>query len=233
MGQIIIIVSADGEWRATTPLFPGVEVNYSPLGEWFTTPIAGEEIIVFHGGWGKVHAAASAEYVIEKWRPDLIINFGTCGGFKGQVNQYDTVLVKKAIVYDFISLIGPPDEGIKKFTSDIDLDWIKKPPTPVKIVSILSGDRDLIPEDIPRLREKFGGSVCDYESAPTAWVCARNKTKVLILRGVSDLVDPSGGEAYDGTANVWFEATKKVISNLFNILPLWIKYFREETKSSL
>ena len=228
MGNIVIIVSADGEWRATTPLFPGVEINTSPLGEWFTTPIAGEQAIIFHGGWGKIHAAASTEYVIEKWRPDLIINFGTCGGFKGQVNRFDTVLVKKTIVYDFISLIGPPDEGIKKFTTDIDLDWVKKPPTPVKIVSILSGDRDLIPDDIPRLREKFRGSVCDYESAPTAWVCARNNTKVLILRGVSDLVDPSGGEAYDGTANAWFEATKKVISNLFSILPTWIKYFREQ-----
>jgi nucleoside phosphorylase len=141
----------------------------------------------------------------------------------------DTVLVNKAIVYDFISLIGPPDEGIKKFTTDIDLNWVKQPPTPVKIVSILSGDRDLIPEDIPRLREKFGGSVCDYESAPTAWVCSRNNTKVLILRGVSDLVDTSGGEAYDGTANVWFEATKKVISDLFSILPIWVTYFRKQT----
>ena len=106
---------------------------------------------------------------------------------------------------------------------------MKKPPTPVKIVSILSGDRDLVPEDIPRLREKFDGMVNDYESAPTAWVCARNNTKVLILRGVSDLVDTSGGEAYDGTANAWFEATKKVISGLFRILPVWVTYFRSRT----
>jgi len=228
MGRIVVIVSADGEWRATTPLFPKVKMNTSPLGEWFITTIAGEEVTVFHGGWGKIHAAASAEYVIEKWRPDLIINLGTCGGFKGQVNRFDMVLIKKAIVYDFVSLIGPPDEGIKKFTTDIDLDWVKNPPTPVKLVSILSGDRDLIPEDIPHLRDKFGGMVNDYESAPTAWVCARNKTKVLILRGVSDLVDTSGGEAYDGTANVWFEATKKVISGLFNILPAWVTYFRKQ-----
>jgi len=226
MGRIVVIVSADGEWRATTPLFPGVEMKSSPLGEWFTTPVAGEEVIVYHGGWGKVHAAASAEYVIEKWHPDLIINFGTCGGFRGAIERYDTVLVKKAIVYDFVSLIGPPDEGIKKFTTDIDLNWVKKPPTPVKPVTILSGDRDLIPEDIPRLREKFGGMVNDYESAPIAWVCARNNAKLLILRGVSDLVDTTGGEAYDGTATLWFEATKRVISDLFKILPAWVTYFR-------
>jgi adenosylhomocysteine nucleosidase len=228
MGRIVVIVSADGEWRASTPLFPNAKMNNSPLGEWFTTPVAGEEVIVYHGGWGKEHAAASTEYVIEKWHPDLVINFGTCGGFKGQVNRFDTVLVEKAIVYDFISLIGPPDEGIKKFTTEIDLGWVKKPPTPVKRVHILSGDRDLIPEDIPKLREKFNGMVNDYESAPTAWVCARNSTKVLILRGVSDLVDKSGGEAYDGTATAWFEATKQVMSGLFTILPAWVTYFRTQ-----
>jgi adenosylhomocysteine nucleosidase len=228
MGRIVVIVSADGEWRATTPLFHNIKMNNSPLGEWFTTSVAGEEVIVYHGGWGKEHAAASTEYVIEKWHPDLVINFGTCGGFKGQVNRFDTVLVEKAIVYDFVSLIGPPDEGIKKFTTKIDLDWVKKPPTTVKRVHILSGDRDLIPEDIPRLREKFNGMVNDYESAPTAWVCARNNTKVLILRGVSDLVDKSGGEAYDGTATAWFEATKKVMSALFVILPDWVAYFRKQ-----
>jgi len=228
MGRIVVIVSADGEWRATTPLFPNAKIKDSPLGEWFTTPIAGEEVIVYHGGWSKEHAAASTEYVIEKWHPDLVINFGTCGGFKGQVNRFDHVLVEKAIVYDFVSLIGPPDEGIKKFTTEIDLGWVKKPPTTVKRVHILSGDRDLIPEDIPRLREKFNGMVNDYESAPTAWVCARNKTKVLILRGVSDLVDKSGGEAYDGTATAWFEATKKVMSSLFAVLPDWVTYFRKQ-----
>ncbi len=228
MGRIVVIVSADGEWRATTPLFPNVKMNDSPLGEWFTTPVAGEEIIVYHGGWGKEHAAASTEYVIENWHPDLVINFGTCGGFKGQVNRFDTVLVEKAIVYDFVSLIGPPDEGIKKFTTEIDLSWIQKPPTHVKRVHILSGDRDLIPEDIPILREKYNGMVNDYESAPIAWVCARNKTRVLILRMVSDLVDKSGGEAYDGTATAWFEATKKVMSGLFAILPDWVAYFRTQ-----
>jgi len=228
MGRIIIIVSADGEWRATTPLFPKAELKSSPLGEWFTTWAGDEEVIVFHGGWGKVHAAASAEYIINIWHPDLIINFGTCGGFRGAIERFDTVLVKKAIVYDFVSLIGPPDEGINKFTTDVDLSWVKKAPTPVTPVTILSGDRDLVPEDIPKLKEKFGGMVNDYESAPIAWVCARNNSKVLILRGVSDLVDKSGGEVYDGTATLWFEATKRVMSDLFKILPAWVTYFRAQ-----
>ena len=228
MGRIVVIVSADGEWRATIPLFPKAKLKSSPLGEWFTTSSGGEEVIVYHGGWGKVHAASSVEYVINTWHPDLIINFGTCGGFRGAIERFDTVLVKKAIVYDFVSLIGPPDEGIKKFTTDIDLTWVKKPPTHVKPVTILSGDRDLVPEDIPKLKEKFGGMVNDYESAPIAWVCARNNAKVLILRGVSDLVDKSGGEVYDGTATLWFEATKRVMSDLFKVLPAWISYFRAQ-----
>ena len=39
----------------------------------------------------------------------------------------------------------------------------------------------------------------DWESGAIAWVAARNQTRCLILRGVTDLVGEAGDEAYDGT----------------------------------
>lgn len=227
MGKIVVVVSADGEWKVIHSLFPNAEYKHSPLGEWFFTQVVGEEVVFFHGGWGKVHAAASTEYIAKTWSPDLVINIGTCGGFRGSVKRNEVILVKRAVVYDFISRIGPPDEGIIKFTTDIDVSWIKHYPIQVTPATIVSGDRDLVPEDIPQLKKKYGAIVGDYESAPIAWVCARNNVKLLILRGVSDLVGPSGGEAYDGTTVIWSEAAKLIITNLVESLPAWVKLLRE------
>lgn len=31
------------------------------------------------GGWGKIDAAAAAQYGISRWQPSVVINLGTCG----------------------------------------------------------------------------------------------------------------------------------------------------------
>ena len=44
------------------------------------------------GGWGKIDAAASAQYAISRWRPSIVVNLGTCAGISGQIDKFDTVL---------------------------------------------------------------------------------------------------------------------------------------------
>jgi hypothetical protein len=58
----------------------------------------------------------------------------------------------------------------------------------------------------------------DWESGAIARVASRNETRVLILRGVSDLV----GEEY-GRPEVFEEAAKTIMRHLFDVLPTWIE----------
>ncbi|RPI83169.1 MAG: hypothetical protein EHM41_16570 [Chloroflexi bacterium] len=44
---------------------------------------------------GKISAAASTQYIIDRWNPDLLINLGTCGGFEGCIERGAVVLVEK------------------------------------------------------------------------------------------------------------------------------------------
>ena len=77
------MVSATSEWRALEVLYPGALRRRSPFGGWFVTPepVVGLATAVVHGGWGKIAAAASAQYVIDRFAPQLLVNLGTCGGF--------------------------------------------------------------------------------------------------------------------------------------------------------
>jgi adenosylhomocysteine nucleosidase len=140
----------------------------------------------------------------------------------GPVEGSDIVLAERAVVYDVISQIGSTNKAIKYFSSDIDLSWLKEPyPIPVHRGTIVSGDRDILPGDIPGLKEKYGAKVGDWESGSISFVCRHNNVKLVILRGVSDLVGSDGGDVY-GERVVWVEAAERIIRKLIDSLPGWL-----------
>jgi len=227
--EVVVVVSANMEWRAIGRMFPHVSKQVSTFGEWFVTTVGRDTrtILLFHGGWGKIAAAASTQYVIQHCSPSLIINLGTCGGFQGKVDQGAIILVDRTVVYDIHEQMGDHDEHIAHYSTDIDLDWLAEPfPHDVIRSLMVSGDRDLVVEEIPRLNREFGAIVGDWESGSIAWVARKNGIRTLILRGVSDLVGHSGGEAYDGKIHVFEKNTEAIMNRLVTQLPDWIERFR-------
>lgn len=226
---IVVLISANIEWRALRKLFPGAAIQYSPYGECFAAdlalPTSGNTlpVLFFHGGWGKIAAAGSTQYVIDRWQPGLLVNLGTCGGFEGRIQRGEIILVEKTIVYDIIEQMGDYDEHIAHYTTILDLGWLPgELPQPVRRTLLVSGDRDLLPEDIPHLADKFGAVAGDWESGAIAFVASRNRVPLLILRGVTDLVSAQGGEAY-GNLQFFEEATLKIMGNLVQNLPAWLQ----------
>ena len=226
--EVVVLISANVEWGIIREMFSQATPRTSPLGEWFEVPMTvgeTEELVMFfHGGWGKIAAAASTQYVIDRWQPKLLVNLGTCGGFAGSVEKGTTLLVERTLVYDIIEQMGDYDEHIAHYTTHLDLSWVSQPyPSPVLRTVLVSGDRDILPEDIPRLRQEFGAVAADWESGAIAWVAARNGTRCLILRGVSDLVSAQGGEAYAGNMEVFVTGARSVLRRLVGDLPRWLE----------
>jgi len=224
---IVVLISAGGEWRAVKKQFPQVTIQTYPYGEWFQSPLggydSGENLVFVHGGWGKISAAASAQYAVDRWAPRMLVNLGTCGGFEGRIERGEIVLVEKAIVYDIIEQMGDYDAHIGHYTTTIDLSWLQEPyPQPVRRDLIVSGDRDILAQDIPWLVEKFGAVAGDWESGSIAFVANKNQVRLLILRGVTDLVNVGGGEAY-GNLEFFHQAAEIIMEQLIQALPGWLK----------
>ncbi len=117
------------------------------LGTWNLT--------LFHSGWGKIASAASMQYVIDHYSPDLIVNLGTCGGFEGVAERGDLILVDRAIVYDIVELMDASDVT-NYYASSLDLSWLAEPhPYPARRGLIASADSDLLPEKIPFLKAQW------------------------------------------------------------------------------
>jgi adenosylhomocysteine nucleosidase len=229
--RIVVIISANVEWQVIRTIFPDAASHPSPFGQWFVVHLESgkrdERVLFFHGGWGKIGAAASTQYAIDRWAPELLINLGTCGGFEGEIEKGTIVLVERTIAYDIVDQMGDCDAAIAHYTTDIDLSWLGEPyPQSVQRTLMVSGDRDLLVEDIPRLKAQFGAVAGDWESSSIAWVAARNHTRCLILRGVTDLVGSGGGEAYEGNMHVFVAGATEIMTQLVRTLPTWIAVAR-------
>lgn len=218
--KVVVLISAIAEWNAVKPLFPDAKIKRFPFGECFDILLQDEHISFFHSGWGKIASAGSMQYVINKYSPDLIVNLGTCGGFKPEVNQGEIILVEKTYVYDIVELMGDLDI-VSYYASTLDLSWLAEPyPYPVRRGTIASADSDLPPAKIPLLRSQ-GAVAADWESAALAWVAQRNNARLLILRGVSDMVSEEGGEAYNNI-EMFNERARGIMQQLTEQLPEWL-----------
>jgi adenosylhomocysteine nucleosidase len=227
----VVIISANAEWRVVKELYPNLDIQQSPFGEFSRLVLDTWHLTLFHGGWGKISAAATAQYVIDHFKPDLLINLGTCGGFAGRIEIGTIMLVERTLVYDIIEQMGDGAEAIEHYSTDVDLSWLDDGRLAIHSAGsgkssivrglLVSADRDIVVEDIPMLIEKYNAVAADWESGAIAWVSKRNNTRLLILRGVSDLVGGDGGEAY-GKIEIFHERTKTVMRELFRQLPEWL-----------
>jgi adenosylhomocysteine nucleosidase len=233
---VVVLVSANAEWRVVRQALPAAPTSPSPFGEFFSHRVtvgpASIPIVVFHGGWGKIAAAASTQYAIGRWRPRLLINLGTCGGLRGEIARGDVILVDRTVVYDIVEQMGDASQAIADYSTDLDVAWASAElPGGVRRGLMLSADRDILPSDIPRLRASYRGLAADWESGAIAYVAHANRTPILILRGVSDLVGEGGGEAY-GNEAVFEEGTRQVMTKLIGQLPWWLSRWESwETKA--
>lgn len=228
MKRIVIMVCSDFEWKYVLSEFYDIRLNVSPYGKWFIHSLShnkeNQQVIWFKSGWGKIGSAGATQYVIDTFAPGLIINIGSCGGFKGWIDQGEVVLINETVVYDMIDLIGKSGKSIEFYKSSIDYSWLKdktilRLPTAV----IVTGDQDLNPDRIIELNDKYGAVVGDWESGAIAWVAAKNETKLMILRGVSDLVGIDGNDAYSEDENVFDKAVKIVMDKLLTLTTHFLK----------
>lgn len=219
----LVIISANSEWRVTREAYAACPVETGPYGEWFLTEVDGQAVVFLHGGWGKIAAAASAQYAVQRWQPALVVNLGTCGGFDGCVTRGTILLATETLVYDIIEQMGDAQEAIDHYTTRLELSWLQPPyPQAVLPARLVSADRDIVPSEVRTLREKFQAVAADWESGAIAWVCQRNAVRCLILRGVSDLVAENGGEAY-GSLEFFQDGTRQVMQPLLAALPAWLR----------
>jgi adenosylhomocysteine nucleosidase len=229
--RFVVLISADGEWQAVLHhTLPPIQ-HPTPYGNWFSQNIDHFSVIFMHAGWGKVSTAGACQFAIDAFQPQLMVNFGTCGGLEGLAELGEILCVSETAFYDIFEGMADYAQAIEFYSSKADLSWLPEElPEHTHRARLVSADQDIQPRAYERLTQEFGAVAADWESAAFAWVAKRNGIPWLILRGVSDLVSPTKAETA-GNLSLWQARTDQIMEDLLNQLLWYLIRFAEQYPS--
>lgn len=166
--------------------------------EFHTGTVLGKNVVVARCGVGKVFAALTAEAMIIRYSPALIINTGVAGALDFGLKTADIVVGEKICQHDMdTSALGDPPgfiSGIEKiyFESDTAAMGIlasagKELGINVVFGTVATGDKFVADSQTGRyIADTFSASACEMEGGAIAQVAFINRTPFVVIRAISD-----------------------------------------------
>ena len=207
ISKIAIIGAMECEISAIKKeLFDLKEESYADL-KIFTGTISNKFIILAQSGVGKVNAALNTQYIIDTYKPNIIINTGVAGGISDELDIGDVVIGTYLVQHDFdVTVLGYAKgymctgvekdkptkyycdkELVEKFQSCLEQNMSKQK---IHLGIIASGDKFVSGKDSKKeINEYFDAIAVEMEGCAIAQVATRNKIPFVVTRAISDLAD--------------------------------------------
>lgn len=230
-GIVPVLVSANGEWDALVSILQPAALHQCAMGQYFQTEIAAQPCLFLHSGWGKIATAASTQFVIDHYQPELILNIGTCGGLSGMSEVGEILIVAETLVYDIFERMADQVAALEHYTTRNDLSWLTRPlPERTRQARVISADQDIDFRSFDLLVNEYRAAAADWETAAFAWTAARNHTPWLGLRAVSDLVTPNVSETDNGV-ELWRSRLDQLMAKILSDLPFYFSEFNRSRQA--
>lgn len=143
-------------------------------------------------------ASVATLAAIERLHPDLVINSGTCGGFKSRGANIADVYIGNAVMFHDRRVPGDDEWGTQalgNYPVWKESEKIAKE-LGFKQDKVTTGSSlDMQPCDLSIITQN-GGALKDMEGAAIAFVCSLFNVPILFIKSVTDLCD-SGAETYE------------------------------------
>lgn len=170
----------------------------------------GIEVVLLKSGIGKVNAALSTTLLLDRYKPDYVINTGSAGGFHEALNVGDVVISTEvrhhdvdvtAFGYEYGQVPGLPaaykaDPGlleiaVKKAEEINDIQVVKG--------LIATGDSFMNdPVRVDYIRTKFQDLFAvEMEAAAIAQVCHQFETPFVVIRALSDIAGKESNLSFE------------------------------------
>jgi len=178
--------------------------------EFSTGKINGVDVVLLKSGIGKVNAAMSTTILLERFKPDYVINTGSAGGFLHSLNVGDTVISTEvvhhdvdvtAFGYEYGQVPGMP----ARYAADTKLVEIAEKSaeqiTDIQVVKGLIATGDSFMNDPARVefvRTKFPELYAvEMEAAAIAQVCTQFAVPFVITRALSDIAGKESNISFE------------------------------------
>jgi adenosylhomocysteine nucleosidase len=154
----------------------------------FSFDLAEKEIVLVETGMGAEFAAHALEAAIARFRPDLLVFAGFCGGLHPDLSVGDLCVVRKVLMVDSSAVSGK-DVFTFYFSTELSEFLSAEKVRPIKAVMIPA------PEEKTTLAALLGGALAaaDMETAKVSKIACLEGLPLLVLRSVSDALDDDLG----------------------------------------
>ncbi|RYM05275.1 5'-methylthioadenosine/S-adenosylhomocysteine nucleosidase [Sporolactobacillus sp. THM7-7] len=167
----------------------------------YTGRLAGQDVVLLQSGIGKVNAAMGTTLLIDRFRPDAVINTGSAGGLDSALDIGDVVISSEVLHHDvdataFGYLPGQVPQMPAVFKADTGLEELAGKVSETVYKShrtvhgpIATGDAFMSdPDRIAKLKALFPEvKAVEMEGAAIAQVCRQFGVPFLVVRSLSDI----------------------------------------------
>lgn len=208
--KIAVIGAMEEEVELLRAALNDTKVISMASSEYTTGTYVGKEIVLLKSGIGKVNAAMSTTILLHEFKPDVVINTGSAGGFDdalevGAVVISDEVRHHDVDVTIFGYEMGQMAQMPAAYKADDKLIEIaKQAVTEVGehqygIGLICSGDAFMNdPQRVANVREHFPTmKAVEMEAAAVAQVCYQFNTPFVVIRALSDIAGKESNISFD------------------------------------
>lgn len=208
--KIAVIGAMEQEVEYLRGALSNTEVKTIGNSEYTTGTYEGKEVILLKSGIGKVNAAMSTTLLLHEFKPDVVINTGSAGGFDetlevGAVVISDEVRHHDVDVTIFGYEIGQMAGMPAAYKSDEKLMNIAKQAVTeigehqYGVGLICSGDVFMNdPVRVAEVRKHFPQmKAVEMEAAAVAQVCYQFGTPFVVIRALSDIAGKESNISFD------------------------------------
>ncbi len=208
--RIAVIGAMEEEVRILRDKLENAETETVAGCEFTKGTLGGHEVVLLKSGIGKVNAAMSTTILLERYKPERVINTGSAGGFHHSLNVGDVVISTEvrhhdvdvtAFNYEYGQVPGMP----AAFEADKELvnlaEKCVKDMGDIQVVKGVIATGDSFMNDAHRvefIRGKFENlHAVEMEAAAVAQVCYQYKVPFVIIRALSDIAGKESDVSFE------------------------------------
>jgi adenosylhomocysteine nucleosidase len=199
--------------------------------EFSTGRINGVDVILLKSGIGKVNAAMATAILLERFRPNYVINTGSAGGFLATLNVGDIVISSEVVHHDVdVTAFGyeygqVPGMPARYQANKTLIDIAKRGAQEISDVQavtglIATGDSFMNdPERVEFVRGKFP-ELCavEMEAAAIAQVCTQFAVPFVIIRALSDIAGKESDISFEQFLDTAAKHSARLVVSMLSLL---------------
>lgn len=178
--------------------------------EFTTGTYKGQELILLKSGIGKVNAAMTTTILMQEFKPDLVLNIGSAGGFDEELEVGAVVISDEVRHHDVDATVfgyelGQVPQMPAAYIANKELielavqavDEIGEHQHAVGLIA--TGDSFMSdPERVALVKQQFPEmKAAEMEAAAVAQVCFQYDTAFVVIRALSDIAGKESSVSFD------------------------------------